>query len=1035
MTRIDDDEFTAVTIDGEDVAVITVDGEVVWIRYPLVIEDFDGGTIREEWGNRENHATTSALSHTGSHAGYRVDGSSLYDDGTRFADRFQDGGRFIVWSFYISELGDWTQFQLGFNAEGPPAPENYNTLVADASSNELYLREYIDGELTLKETVDAPMSTGEWYEFVAWWGHGLIECWIYDESGEQVGHLQADDNQFYGDYWWIYDPDEGDGTVIDNIRLYETHPYTGRHYTEAPTTGDFEEQENDIVISPTGSDSEGDGSYENPYYTLNEAFEEVSAGQRVICRGGTYEYTERQLVSNVNGTESDPIILRPYGDEWPVFDFSTGNDVIQGLSFYDCDWWEIRDVEVKNVPNSDQHSGDGLRLWGGSSNTVIDGVESHDNTNDGFEIVSTYNCTVRNCKSYRNVGNPGGSDGMQVRDEAEGLVIEHCQFYDNADDGIDLFNATNGDQVTIRYCAAWGNGVQPESDPDAYNGNFKLGANQEGTGGHLVHHCAAWDGQTGFLYNRAYLPLTLYNCVAYDHQSVDFNFSESSDYLGDPDDEHVLRNCMSVTNEVWIDPDGTDDDYCTWTEGISQSEMDIRSLDPEDFSMWGEEGDFLRLGSSSTCIDAGTTVGLEYEGEAPDIAGYERGHPDHDPVEETEEPPETGYHVSPDGDDSNPGTYDEPWRTVFHALEQMADMDATGETLHVHEGTYNESDSGTLWVEITGSEDNPVRIKGYGQPVINLSGVGTDYFSGAIHFYACQHLVVEGLIFEESPGDGIRAVNQCINLEIRDCISRFNQNTGIRLNPWNGAPEDAVVVRNCEAYANARDPIDENETAHADGFAVGPDHDYGSVVFIGCVAHHNEDDGFDTHFANGDTFIRCIAYRNGYDLNEEQWRPNDPAGDGWKLGSPTDSRGPVYLYECVAWDNEKRAFLVNSNPYEIIWHNCTVYNMASDTLGDANWADWDSGDGREIRNCISVHKDDNHMNDPDLFDDQYNTWNLGISDPQFQTEDPDNELFLHLTEESPCIDAGIDVGRDYGGDQPDLGAYDFILHTQPLLED
>ena len=58
-------------------------------------------------------------------------------------------------------------------------------------------------------------------------------------------------------------------------------------------------------------------------------------------------------------------------------------------------------------------------------------------------------------------------------------------------------------------------------------------------------------------------------------------------------------------------------------------------------------------------------------------------------------------------------------------------------------------------------------------------------------------------------------------------------------------------------------------------------------------------------------------------------------------------------------------------------------------------------------------------------DDENNSWNLGIDNPMFISEDPGSPDFLHLSPDSPAVDAGVDVGLQFNGSAPDLGAFEF----------
>ena len=81
----------------------------------------------------------------------------------------------------------------------------------------------------------------------------------------------------------------------------------------------------EIYIAPDG-DPNGDGTLERPWNDLQTAINAATPGTHIICRGGTYypkkqndnKYTVR--IKN-SGTAEQPIIIRCYDGEKPVFDF------------------------------------------------------------------------------------------------------------------------------------------------------------------------------------------------------------------------------------------------------------------------------------------------------------------------------------------------------------------------------------------------------------------------------------------------------------------------------------------------------------------------------------------------------------------------------------------------------------------------------------------------------------------------------------------------------------------------------------------
>lgn len=596
-------EFT-LFINGEETTVTELTGqEPDEDTYPLTIDDFDGGTIREEWGNAANYDTTDAYASVGSHSAYRVDGSSLYDDGTGFDDTFQEGGRFIAWSVYVDEVDEYTSTRIGFNADGPPAPTDFNELTINVSDEELRFRENIDGERIFHEVVPISFTPGEWHDIVAWWGYDTIECWVYDETGEKVGHLQADSPSYQGEYWWLFDQQQGDGAVIDNIRFHEEHPYTGRLYkADEPPEG--------IYIAPDGDDATGDGTIENPYYSPNAAFDELEAmsdpvGERIICRGGTYYPMEEQLIANVRGTENNPIVMEAYPNEHPEFDFSEAGDVWTTFRFYGMEHFEMRDLEVHSSYHSDTHEGHAVRARR-CHNCVFENLNIHHHSQTGLTLSASDNNLVTGCELHHNVDQDhSGADGIAIIDEAGDNTIEYCDLHHNVDDGYDTWGADPGN--TVRYCSAWRNGYVPETGEitNAWTAGYKARYGTE------VHHCIAFNNTRGFGTGRSPIGGTFHNCTGFSNEYYDFH----SDAKELEEGVFEFRNCISVGNNTALDTEGTDDRYNSWNLGIEDPQFVSEDVDDELF---------LHLREDSPAVDAGVDVEYEYGGTAPDLGMFDR---------------------------------------------------------------------------------------------------------------------------------------------------------------------------------------------------------------------------------------------------------------------------------------------------------------------------------------------------------------------------------------------------------------------------
>ena len=380
--------------------------------------------------------------------------------------------------------------------------------------------------------------------------------------------------------------------------------------------------------------------------------------------------------------------------------------------------------------------------------------------------------------------------------------------------------------------------------------------------------------------------------------------------------------------------------------------------------------------------------------------------------------------VATDGDDSNSGSFSSPFETVREGMNQL-ETEPAGTTLGIKGGTYNESGTSRIRVEYSGTESDPYRIVGFDSPIINLANVSVDDFTAAFQIEWSEYVKVIGLHFQESPGYGFRFDADLDHVEAIDCASGFHENTGFYTRPLDATVDESILFKRCEGYANRRPG-----NTDADGFGMA-DQDHW-VRYEECIGHHNHDDGFDAHFANGDIYERCAAWRNGFDMDENLWPESD--GFGWKGGG--SESGPIHMYDCLMWDNERYAIIFNDQSFTCTMHNCTLVNLAGDTDNNPNIGEWGAGAGdHEIRNCHSQNKNDDHINNPQYVDDQYNNWNSETSsgdNPDVHSTDPTHPLFMHLTETSQARDDGTDVGREFSGSAPDLGCFDYHRDTVPL---
>jgi len=129
--------------------------------------------------------------------------------------------------------------------------------------------------------------------------------------------------------------------------------------------------------------------------------------------------------------------------------------------------------------------------------------------------------------------------------------------------------------------------------------------------------------------------------------------------------------------------------------------------------------------------------------------------------------------VATSGNDSNPGTFSSPWRT----LQKAVDTATAGATVFVRGGTYS-----GFTMRRSGTTGSPTTIAGYNNelPIID----GRDQVDYTIRLSGVQHVVLSGMIVQggyadRQNGGGVLVENSS-NVIVRNNLLRNNKAFGIR---------------------------------------------------------------------------------------------------------------------------------------------------------------------------------------------------------------------------------------------------------------
>lgn len=399
-----------------------------------------------------------------------------------------------------------------------------------------------------------------------------------------------------------------------------------------------------IYVSPTGNDASGNGTVLQPYYSLSKAVAIVNAGDTILMRGGTYQYTATVIIDK-KGTSAAGFKVLPYQDEKPVLDYSGWKPAAESIRFYargitlTGSFWYFKGIEICHAPDN------GVKLEG--SHNTFELCVFHHNGDGGLQIglnkedyksnpdpenLAAYNSII-NCDSYRNADSATSyenADGFACKLYAgKGNYFYGCRSWENCDDGWDCYQTDY--LITIENCWTWHNGDPAMWGLTSFNGDgngFKLGGNGEPCP-IVVKKCVAFDihfgAMSAFSENDNAMPITLYNCIAW-NCARDFNMQNQA---------HIIKNCVAFENTRQAPKDISStavQQNDSWNiPGVTASADDFVSLDvalalaPRQADGSLPDNGFAKLKQGSDLIDKGVDVGLPFTGIAPDLGAYEFG--------------------------------------------------------------------------------------------------------------------------------------------------------------------------------------------------------------------------------------------------------------------------------------------------------------------------------------------------------------------------------------------------------------------------
>jgi hypothetical protein len=494
----------------------------------------------------------------------------------------------------ISNLAEYT-----FGTDPLVSDGGSSMFVRDSGSNGMYRVEFFElagHRQGVQIDVDATVDMTHWIR--PWWLRQLTNSL----PGDPVGSVR--------EVFTTWLPGANTFIVRGVIKLIEAGPETAMYY-----------------VATNGNDSAAGTSTNAPFATLSKAASVATPGALIYVRGGTYMLTQRVLLPNKGATPSQPIRVRAYPGEQPVFNcfnqpLQTNGIVISGS----C--WRLYGFEIAGAGQN------GINISGHSNR--VERCVIHDSRDSGLHFGSSSSTNnpshnlILNCDSYRNYDadeHGQDADGFGAKfNIGPGNVFRGCRAWENSDDGWDLWMATS--TVLIENCWTWRNGSNFWNDV-AWQGNgngFKLGGNYVTTP-HRIANCISFDNTVrGYDQNNNMGTLTVDSNTAWNNATNNFQLEHPSTST-----PHIVRNNLAIgtaTNRVRA---GSVLLSNSWQIAFSPAlgSNDVLSLDdswaaaPRRDDGGLPETPFLRPVPGGRLLDKGYDIGQPFAGPAPELGAFE----------------------------------------------------------------------------------------------------------------------------------------------------------------------------------------------------------------------------------------------------------------------------------------------------------------------------------------------------------------------------------------------------------------------------
>ncbi|HEU5080599.1 MAG TPA: carbohydrate-binding protein [Opitutaceae bacterium] len=397
-----------------------------------------------------------------------------------------------------------------------------------------------------------------------------------------------------------------------------------------------------FYVSPTGSDS-NPGTQAAPFRSITRAQSAASSGDTVLLRGGTYSgFTIAGSDSNYNFVHhitKSGITYAAFTGETPIFNFAGTTTAKRVAAFRIATGVSnvtFRGFQVVGVPVGSQKQSECFRIQG---NAHFDRVVCRDGQANGFYFTTDGSGSCTNCDAYNLIGvgqSVGNTDGFGAH--AGAVTFTGCRSWNNSDDGFDCIS-TSG-QVIFDHC--WAYNMRNGGDSNGFKvGGYGLtGAVANPMPSHIVRFClSANNGSNGFYANHQPGKAADWtNNTAYNNGNANFNMLEqvsTTNRTDIPGTREVFHYNIAFTGTTIANDNNPASNKTnnSWTKsGVSVTSADFQSLDATQITA-ARQADgslpviaFMRLTSGSDlagmgCFTGSTPTPNTYQAESAAASG------------------------------------------------------------------------------------------------------------------------------------------------------------------------------------------------------------------------------------------------------------------------------------------------------------------------------------------------------------------------------------------------------------------------------